>query len=156
MLARPLLRYALARTGSLVLAEDLAQEALTALVARWRRLGPPDSAAAFAFSIVRRRATRAQLRSLLFEPLDKLFAASDLRHNPEEDATLKERVSQARGALERLSPGEREALLLVVWGELRLKDAARVLRISDSAMKMRVQRARNRLRTIVEPEYESA
>jgi len=26
MLARPLLRYALARTGSLVLAEDLAQE----------------------------------------------------------------------------------------------------------------------------------
>ena len=156
MLARPLLRYALARTGSLALAEDLSQEALTALVARWRRLGPPDSAPAFAFSIVRRRAMRAQLRSLLFEPLDKLFAASDLRHSPEEEATLKQRVSHARRALKRLSPREREALLLVVWGELRLKDAARVLRISDSAMKMRVQRARNRLRTIVEPEYESA
>ncbi len=156
MLARPLLRYALARTGSLALAEDLSQEALTALVARWRRLGPPESAEAFAFSIVRRRARRAQLRSLLFEPLEKLFAVSDRRRSPEEEAALKQRVVQARSALDRLSPREREALLLVVWGELRLTDAARVLRISDSAMKMRVQRARNRLRTIVEPEYESA
>jgi len=40
-LAPGLLRYAKARTRSTELAEDVAQEALVALVARWRRFGPP-------------------------------------------------------------------------------------------------------------------
>lgn len=57
-LAPRVLAYAWARTGSRSLAEDVAQDALTALVQCWRRRGPPESPAAFVFAIVKRRAGR--------------------------------------------------------------------------------------------------
>lgn len=41
-LAPRLLAYLCARTGNRALAEDLAQDALVALVQTWRRQGPPD------------------------------------------------------------------------------------------------------------------
>jgi DNA-directed RNA polymerase specialized sigma24 family protein len=44
-----------------------------------------------------------------------------------------------------LSATEREALLLVAVGEFPVRDAARVLGISVSAVKMRVHRARQKL-----------
>jgi predicted RNA polymerase sigma factor len=51
-----LIGYALAGTGCLGAAEDVAQDALTALVRRWRQAGPPESPDAFVFAIARRRA----------------------------------------------------------------------------------------------------
>ena len=42
-LAPRLIAYALARTGCRATAEDIAQDALTALVRRWRSGGPPES-----------------------------------------------------------------------------------------------------------------
>ena len=155
-LARPLLRYCIARTGQVQTAEDVAQEALSALVSRWRRLGPPESPQAFVFSIARRRARRAQARRLLLSPLEALSGHSVDRLDPESEAELKERLRAVHDALALLSSSERDALLLVAAGQLRQTEAARVLGISDSAMRMRVQRARNRLRRILEPEYESA
>ena len=154
-LARPLLRYAIARTGSLTLAEDLAQEALTALVSRWRRIGPPDSPTAFAFSIVRRRAGRARMRGMLLEPLERLFGVPDPNHEPDLRAEINERVAAVRKSLGCLSHGEREALLLVAWGGLTMAEAGAVLKLSPSAMKMRLHRARLRLRDELEPEYEA-
>ncbi|RPJ84180.1 MAG: hypothetical protein EHM13_05480, partial [Acidobacteria bacterium] len=50
-----LLRYCLARTRNTALAEDVAHDALVALVQRWRRYGPPESVDAFVFAIARRR-----------------------------------------------------------------------------------------------------
>jgi len=67
-----LLAYALARTGCRAMAEDVAQDALTVLVRRWRTSGPPESPDAYAFAIARRRAGRAvgavrcSLRSVCF------------------------------------------------------------------------------------------
>ena len=46
-LAPGLLRYCMAVTGDRALAEDVSQEALAALVDRWRRRGAPDSVDAF-------------------------------------------------------------------------------------------------------------
>ncbi len=155
-LARPLLRYCLARTGQVQAAEDIAQEALTALVSRWRRLGPPESPEAFVFSIARRRAQRAQAKRLLFSPIEALAALHDDRADPQYEAELRAQLRAVRSALKHLSPSEREAILLVAAGELKLTEAALVLGISDSAMRMRVQRARKRIRTVLEPEYESA
>ncbi len=69
-LAPRLIGYVLARTGCRGTAEDIAQDALTALVRRWRQIGPPESPDAFAFAIARRRAGRAVARRALLAPID--------------------------------------------------------------------------------------
>jgi RNA polymerase sigma-70 factor (ECF subfamily) len=154
-LAPQLLRYCLARTESPSLAEDIAQEALTALVSRWRPIGPPDSPPAFVFTIAPRRAARAQSRLFLTAPLDALFAQPDRGPTPEEHTEFEEQLADVRRALLRLSSRERNALLLVSAGELRHSEAAAALGISESAVKMRVLRARNHLQEILELRYES-
>ena len=74
-LAPRLVAYATGRTGCRSTGEDVAQDALTALVVRWKRHGPPESPEAFAFAIARRRAGRAVLRRALTRPLEFVLAA---------------------------------------------------------------------------------
>lgn len=54
--------------------------------------------------------------------------------------------AELRYALERLTPLEREALLLTCWDGLSARQAARVAGCSPSAMYVRLHRARRRLR----------
>jgi len=147
-LAPRLLRFTLGLARDRALAEEAAQEALVALVQRWRRCGPPDIPAAFAFSVARRRALRGLWRRRLFAPLGTWGA----RDEPTEKAVATGRLEavQALAELRRLSPREQEALLLVAVGELSMEEAAGVLRLSVSAFKMRLHRARKQLRARME------
>jgi RNA polymerase sigma factor (sigma-70 family) len=149
-LAPRLLGYCLLRTGDRGLAEDLAQEALAALVRRWRRHGPPDSPAAFVFAIARRRAGRALFRRRLWMPLDGLRARPSPSLDPE--ARLLENAERRRlaTALGRLRPADREVLLLSTVAGLSLGETAAAMGIGLSAAKMRAMRARNRLRDLLE------
>jgi RNA polymerase sigma-70 factor (ECF subfamily) len=155
-LAPQLLRYSLGRTGDAGLAEDVVQDALTALVQRWRRHGPPDCPAAFAFAVARRRAGRLIFRRRLLEPLHVLLDGNNGHSGhsplpgPEERATLRTDLGRTLAALRRLSGLDREALLLVSVAELGPTEGARVLGISVSALKMRVHRARKRLLQLLE------
>ncbi len=150
-LAPRLLRFCLGRVAAEDLAEEASQEALSALVDRWRRHGPPDSPEAFAFAVARRRAGRAALRRRLGDPLGVLRNGSDADAgpdpgpDPEARAVGRDRLDRTLAAIRRLSTRERDALLLVVAGEVSTAEAARVLGISRSAVKMRVQRARAHL-----------
>ncbi|MEO1369182.1 MAG: sigma-70 family RNA polymerase sigma factor, partial [Acidobacteriota bacterium] len=74
-LAPALLRFCRGRSGDAGLAEDAAQEALMALVDRWRRLGPPSSPAAFAFTVARRRLGRRLTARRLWAPLEAIGVA---------------------------------------------------------------------------------
>lgn len=143
-LAPGLLRYCRGQLAP-ALAEEVAQEALAALVARWRGTGPPESPAAFVFSIARRRSARVAWRARLAVPL----AAVSLGALPWVDAVssveTRSELAQARRLLARLSAREREALLLVAVAGLPLAEAARTLDIGESALKMRLARARQRL-----------
>lgn len=145
-LAPRLLRYCRGRLANLESAEDAAQSALMALVARWRAVGPPDSPAAFTFSIARRRAWRAAVRARLLEPL----ATLGFRHEPFADpirgTEAKSELRRLRSELQKLSVREREAILLTVAGELSVVEAALALGISESALKMRIARARQKLK----------
>jgi RNA polymerase sigma-70 factor (ECF subfamily) len=145
-LAPRLLRYCKGRLACPQSAEDVAQSALVALVTRWRAAGPPDSPAAFAFSIARRRARRASLRARLTSPLESL----GFRHEPFADpiqlSEVKSELRRLRSELQKLSVKERDAILLVVGGELSMIDAAGALGISESALKMRLARARQKLK----------
>lgn len=145
-----LLRYCVGRAGDRSLGEDIAQETLTALVARWRRHGPPDCPEAFAFTVARRRLGRALLRRRLMEPLESLFHERDEAPGPEQDALTKNTLTRSLEKLDQLPAREREALLLVATGELDMARAAEVLGISKSALKMRVHRARKHLQKLME------
>ena len=54
------------------------------------------------------------------------------------------------GALRELSPLDREALLLIAWEDLTPAQAARALRINPPAFRVRLLRARRRLRAKLE------
>jgi RNA polymerase sigma factor (sigma-70 family) len=149
-LAPQLLRYSLGRTGDASLAEEVAQDALAALVQRWRRSGAPDCPAAFAFAVARRRAGRLMLQRRLLEPLTALLDGRSPLPDPERSATLRTELGRTLRALRRLPGRDREALLLVGAGDLGPTEGARVLGISVSALKMRVHRARQRLLRLLE------
>ncbi|MFL5982387.1 MAG: sigma factor-like helix-turn-helix DNA-binding protein, partial [Gaiellaceae bacterium] len=53
-------------------------------------------------------------------------------------------------ALLALSPLDREALLLVAWEDLTAAQAARALGINATAFRVRLLRARRRLRSLLE------
>ena len=148
-LAPRLLRYCLGRTGDPALAEDAAQEALAALVKRWRGHGPPDCPEAFAFAIARRRAGRLALQRRLAAPLSALFDGASPEPGPEEQAVARHDAGRALAALGRLPRQDREALLLVAAGELPLAEGARLLAVSVPALKMRLHRARARLQRLL-------
>jgi RNA polymerase sigma-70 factor (ECF subfamily) len=154
-LAPQIFRYSLGRTGDAGLAEEVSQDALAALVQRWRRHGPPECPAAFAFAVARRRAGRLNFQRRLLEPLHALLDGhNQLPHStlpgPEEIATRRTDLSRTLAAMRKLPGRDREALLLVGAGELGPTEGARVLGISVSALKMRLHRARKRLLQILE------
>ncbi|MDA8020726.1 MAG: sigma-70 family RNA polymerase sigma factor [Thermoanaerobaculia bacterium] len=158
-LAPRLLRFARGRSAGhdAPLAEEAAQDALTALVDRWRRHGAPASPEAFAFAVLRRRLARAQARRALVRPLDALRerfggdAVANDGSDPARRIDASDELQRLRSGLDRLSPRLREALLLVTAGELAVADAATILGISTSALKMRVSRARAQLRREIQP-----
>lgn len=151
-LAPRLLAYATARTGSREAGEDVAQDALTALVRRWRLAGPPESPDAFAFAIARRRAGRVVAKRALLAPIDAL------RNLVREEASVEQAYGDRRelaivlSALRALSRADREALLLRTAGELSFEEIAAISRTSTAAVKMRISRARRRLAALL-PEH---
>ena len=154
-LAPQLMRYCLAQAGDPALAEEAAQEALMALVQRWRRHGPPECPAAFAFAVARRRALRLRFQRRWTEPLQALFGGRSPQPDPEERAAGRTDLARTLAALRRLPRSDREALLLVSVGELSLAEGSRVLGISVPALKMRVHRARKRLTQLLEEAHGS-
>ena len=148
-LAPRLLSYCLGRLGDASLAEEVSHEALAALVQRWRRHGAPDSPAAFVFAIARRRAGALSRRYRRAAPLQESALGPEGHRAPDELYTPRERLARVRAALSTLPATEREALLLVAVGELSTTEAARTQRVTRSAVKMRVHRARRKLRTLL-------
>jgi RNA polymerase sigma-70 factor (ECF subfamily) len=151
-LAPRVFAYALARTGCRTTAEDVAQDALTALVRHWRRAGSPQSPDAFVFAIARRRAGRAVARRALFAPIDAALDLASGAPTPAELHADRERLRAVRSALRRLTRRDREALLLRAVGELSFSDIAAVTHASPAAVKMRVSRARRTLAKLI-PEH---
>jgi RNA polymerase sigma-70 factor (ECF subfamily) len=149
-LAPRVLRYLVARLGDVSLAEEIAQESLTALVRCWRNGSPPESADAFVFAVARRRLGRAVWRRRLFVPIEQAMGSRDGGPSPESRAIARVEEERVRSALAKLARRDREAILLVAVGEMSTAEAADVLGVSLSAVKMRVHRARARLAALLE------
>ncbi len=149
-LAPRVLRYLVARLGDVSLAEEIAQDSLTALVRCWRNGAPPESADAFVFAIARRRLGRAFWRRRLSVPIEQAFGSRDGSPSPESRAIARVEGERVRSALAKLARLDREAILLVAVGEMSMAEASAVLGVSLSAVKMRVHRARARLTALLE------
>ena len=148
-LAPRLVAYATGRTGCRSTGEDVAQDALAALVARWKRHGPPESPEAFTFAIARRRAGRAVVRRALMRPLE-LVLTFHANTNGVDAYEQRAELQTVMAAMKRLRWADREVLLLRAAGELSLKEIAAVTRSSVAAVKMRLLRARSRLDELLE------
>jgi RNA polymerase sigma-70 factor (ECF subfamily) len=149
-LAARVLGYCILRTGDPLLAEEIAQESLTALVQCWRRHGPPRSPDAFVFAVARRRAARAVLKRRLLLPLDHLLSRHDGRPGPEASLARNEERRRLVAALTCLRRTDRDLILLLTVADVTVKDAAALFGISISAVKMRALRAKRHLRALLE------
>jgi RNA polymerase sigma-70 factor, ECF subfamily len=148
--SRPCIRYATRMLGSREDAEDVAQE--TWLRAH-RALGRYDGRTAFRtwlMSILINRCRTALLRRrrrtarVVFDDAAVARAHVDA---PTIAADLRLTIERALGELE---PGQREAFLLKHVEQLSYDEMAAVTRAGVSALKMRVQRACERLQLLIE------
>ena len=145
-------RYLARRVGDPFLAADLTAEVFLAAI---------ESAARF-------DAKRGTPRAWLFGIAKTVVAAEARRNRRDQDvvrrisgralvndfdlARMHERIDAARlsdtldRALDRLAPAEREIFELVAFDELSVAEAARVAKIRPTAARVRLHRARSRLK----------
>jgi RNA polymerase sigma factor (sigma-70 family) len=142
-------RFALFLSGNEAAAEDLTAETFTrALLGRDDlRL---DTVKAYLLAIARnlyRDACRRDWRQL---PLDESLDRADRAPGPEAAANDRERLRDVLEAMTRLPVAEREALVLAVDRELPYDQIAVLVGSSEAAVKVRVHRARLRLKSLLE------
>jgi len=131
--------YALALTSSRALAEEVAQEAMTAVYARWGGLREPR---AYAFKVARNVAQDGwKSRNRELATWADLAAGSEPSALP--DHTLWD-------AVRRLPPPLAEVVLLRYFADLRVEDVATALRRPPGTIKRRLFEARAMLATTLE------
>lgn len=127
-------------TGDPLEAQDLAQEALARVYERWDRVAAMDSAGGYLYRIAlnlqRKRVMRCW-RPAVFGP------GSGGGVDPAEVIEARAEVARMLGAL---PLGQRQALVLIEWLGLEVREAARVLGIKPASVRVRVHRAKTTLR----------
>jgi len=118
-------------------ADGLAAEVMTIA---WRRLAdvPTDDARPWLYATARNLLHAERRRAARALPV----AEPDSTGEPEPT----ELDPELARALRSLSPLDREALLLIAWEELTPREAAKALGINPTAFRVRLLRARRRLR----------
>lgn len=146
-LIEPLRRYLARRTDPATVEDVLAE----ALVVCWRRLDeiPPESLP-WAYGVARNclaNAERSRRRqNSLVSRIVRLDPPSPQATGPTDSPTS----SMMTAALGKLRPPDAELLRLWAWEELTPTEIAQVLGISANAATIRLHRAREKLRTVLE------
>jgi RNA polymerase sigma-70 factor (ECF subfamily) len=141
-------------------AEDVLQDTLLNVANHLAEFEGRSSLSSWAFAIARSACTRKR-RGLKNRPHASLVAAqveahADCAPNPEARASTKELASALSEALDALSDEQREVLLLRDIEDLSAPEAAAVLGVSVDALKSRLHRARQALRSALRPVLEPA
>jgi RNA polymerase sigma-70 factor (ECF subfamily) len=142
-------------TASWSTAEDLTS--MTFLTA-WRRRREVtlvrDSALPWLYTVAGNLAYSEFRRTSRFRRLPRRVPVDDdVRDHADQVATSIDndrRLREALDAVERLPESEREAVELVLIGELPIAEAAAVLGLVDASVRSRISRARSRLRVTLE------
>lgn len=142
-------RYALARTGSIDVADDVVGETLLKALEAWNQFDPErGSIAAWLFTIAKHeivnqhRAHRRLLRALARLRMD---SPPSLSGDPAADVIHDEMAAHVTGALHRLSRLDRDIILLRYAGELSSPEIGQILDMASGTVRVRMMRALRRL-----------
>jgi RNA polymerase sigma-70 factor (ECF subfamily) len=133
--------YLLRMTADFELARDLMQESFTRYLVKY---GYDHPKAALLFTIGRNALLdhirkKRQNSTLDQEPVDNTY-------NQEQIHLIKESYQQVLAAMELLPSDEREILSLVVSSDLNYKEIAAIIGITEANVKVKVHRARMKLK----------
>jgi RNA polymerase sigma-70 factor (sigma-E family) len=140
-----LFRTAWLLTGDFHLAEDLVQEALGRIYARWSKVAAADQPAAYAHTVlVHTFLSHRRRRSSTERPSD----LADLGDRPadSDDVALRVALLAALGHLDRL---DRAVVVLRYWDDLDAPATAGLVGLSAAAVRTRCSRALARLRDVL-------
>lgn len=144
---RPLLAYALRRTARQADAEDIVAETFTVA---WRRLDivPTDDhqQRLWLYGVARRTVANHKRRVGRAARLDARLQSVGSANQPQHQADDSDDLTDALGALARLSDSDQELLRLALWEELSHGDIAVVVGTSVANVAVRLHRAKRRLR----------
>jgi RNA polymerase sigma-70 factor, ECF subfamily len=142
--AVPSLRaFAISLCGNVDRADDLVQETLLRALANIHSFRPGTNMSAWLFTILRnlfRSEYRKRRREV--EDADGSYAET-LKSQPEQASRVE--FEEFRGALAKLPPDQREALILVGASGFSYEEAAEICGCAVGTIKSRVNRARGRL-----------
>ncbi|MDT8437433.1 MAG: sigma-70 family RNA polymerase sigma factor [Wenzhouxiangellaceae bacterium] len=151
--SQDLQRFALWLTRDPEAAQDVVQETL---LRAWRSLDKlKDTSAAKAWLITtlrRENARRFERKRFQTVDVDDCVIADDLNHMPDDSAEMRE----LRNAILALPDAYREPLVLQVQLGHSVKEIARIMGISRSAVMTRLFRARQKVKDLLEPELHDA
>ena len=139
-----LFHYLLRMTGDYQLAHDLAQESFARCLSRYGRNG---SNCALLYTIAR-NAALDEVRNNREDHIGDTDEASSLG-DPENQLIEKQAYGRILSAIQKLSPTDRELVALLATETFSYKEIGKMLQISESNVKVRVHRARLRLKTIL-------
>jgi RNA polymerase sigma-70 factor, ECF subfamily len=142
-------RYAAHMLGSVDAAEDAVQDAFVRAFDQLAQCRNPDNFAGWFFLILRNRCFAERRRARRFGGLDGLpdVAGSEFSDGRVERS---ERMEALERALATLTPEQREVFVLKHVEELSYEQIAGRVGTSVAALKMRMHRAYDRLRTLLE------
>lgn len=138
--------YLLRMTGETQLAVDLVQESFVRYL---RHYGGNDAGSRPLLFTIARNAALDAIRQRR-PGQDELDNCVDPGQSPEQQVIHRQTVARLLQAIGQLAPQERELISLVATADLTYREIASILNISEANVKVRVHRARMRLRAILE------
>ncbi|MFN8194438.1 MAG: SigE family RNA polymerase sigma factor [Nocardioidaceae bacterium] len=146
-----LFRSALLLTGEWHAAEDLVQETLGQVFARWTRVTRADNPAAYARAMqVNRFLSDQRRRSAGERPVAQ--PGDDGHPTSDPDAALRATLLRALGELD---PRDRAVVVLRYWDDLDVATTAGLVGGSPTAVRARAHRALGRLRELLGDDLDS-
>lgn len=136
--------YLLRMTGERQLALDLVQESFVRYLARY---GRHEYNKALLYTIGRNAALDAFRRNAVTVLNTENY--QDSGADPEQQIIVQEKFNQAMSSIAKLAPLDRELISLVTTTDLNYQEIGRVLKISEANVKVRIHRARTKLRDML-------
>ena len=140
-----LFNYCLKLTKNRVASEDIMQETFYKVI-RHRQSFKNKTFSAWVFTITR-NLCYDYLKKTKTNQLQTESLSDDSEHNLKEDNQTKERIKQLNKALDQLDAFDRELIVLSRYQRMKYKEIAEVLDASESAIKTRMHRALQKLKT---------
>jgi len=139
-----LFAYLMRSTGDYYLSGDILQESFTRYLEKY---GEEEPKPALLYTIARNAVVDGHRRQWRETTLSDALDHS--RHNPETHMMVNEDYRRVLAGMQALEPEERDILSLVVSSGLPYRDIARIAGTSEANVKVRVHRARVKLKKMM-------